>query len=90
MELLSFEKLNVTLLNSANIVENQPINWCVKLNFSQWALPYGKRTNIFSMEDSLEIIEAYRVFLLTFFETVARTQLCSQAVQNQVIVLYWG
>jgi hypothetical protein len=42
------------------------------------------------MEDSLEIIEAYRVFLLTFFETVARTQLCSQAVQNQVIVLYWG
>ena len=25
IELLSFEKLNVTLLNSANIVENQPI-----------------------------------------------------------------
>ena len=42
------------------------------------------------MEDSLEIIEAYRVFLLTFFEPVARTHLCSQAVQNQVIALYGG
>jgi hypothetical protein len=38
MELLSFEKLNVTLLNSANSGESTNKNWCVKLNFSQWAL----------------------------------------------------
>jgi len=61
------------------------------MNFSPWAHPYnGKRTDIFSMEDSLVIMESYQVFLLFVFNTVARTHLCSQAVQNQVMALYGG
>ena len=63
----------------------------MKINFSPWAHPCdGKRTDIFSIEDSLEIMEAYQVFLLVVFNTVARTHLCSQAVQNQVMALYGG
>jgi len=57
----------------------------VKMNFSLWAHPYdGKHT------DSLMIMESYQVFLLLVFNTVARTHLCSQAVQNQVMALYGG
>jgi hypothetical protein len=64
---------------------------CVKMNYSPWAHLYnGKRTDIFSMEDSLAIMESYQGFLLYVFNTVARTHLCSQAVQNQVIALYMG
>ena len=37
IELLSFEKLNVTLLNSANIVENQPI----RIGVWSWILVSG-------------------------------------------------
>jgi hypothetical protein len=33
-------------------------------------------------------MEAYHVFLLVVFDSVARTHLCSQAVQNQVVALY--
>ena len=64
---------------------------CMKMNYSPWAHLYnGKRTDIFSMEDSLTIMESYQVFLLFVFNTVARTHLCSQAVQNQVMALYGG
>jgi hypothetical protein len=64
---------------------------CLKMNYSPWAHLYnGKRTDIFSMEDSLAIMESYQVFLLFVFNTVARTHLCSQAVQNQVTALYGG
>jgi hypothetical protein len=35
-------------------------------------------------------MESYQVFLLFVFNTVARTHLCSQAVQNQVTALYGG
>jgi len=64
---------------------------CVKMNLSPWAHPYnGKRTDIFSMEDSLMKMESYQVFLLLVFNTVARTHLCSQVVQNQVTALYGG
>jgi hypothetical protein len=35
-------------------------------------------------------MEYYQVFLLFVFNTVARTHLCSQAVQNQVTALYGG
>ena len=63
----------------------------LKMNFSPHAHPHnGKRTDIFSMEDSLAIMESYQVFLLFVFNTVARTHLCSQAVQNQVTALYGG
>ena len=61
------------------------------MNFSLWAHPYnGKRTDIFSTEDSLETMENYQVFLLTVFGTIARTHLCSQAVHNQVMASYGG
>ena len=61
---------------------------CVKMNFSLHAHPHnGKRTDIFLMEDSLVIMESYQVFLLFVFNTVARTHLCYQAVQNQVMAL---
>jgi hypothetical protein len=64
---------------------------CLKMNYSPWAHPHnGKRTDIFSMEDSLVIMESYQVFLLFVFATVAKTHLCSQAVQNQVMALYGG
>ena len=64
---------------------------CFKMNFSPHAHPHnGKRTDIFSTEDSLMTMESYQVFLLFVFETVARTHLCSQAVQNQVTALYGG
>ena len=64
---------------------------CLKMNFSPHAHPHnGKRTDIFSKEDSLVIMESYQVFLLFVFNTVARTHLCSQAVQNQVMALYGG
>ena len=36
------------------------------------------------------IMESYQVFLLFVFDTVARTHLCSQAVQNQVTAVYGG
>ena len=63
----------------------------MKINFILWAHPYnGKHTDIFLIEDSLEIMEAYRFFLLVVFDAVARTHLCSQAVQNQVMALYGG
>jgi len=66
-------------------------NQCVKMNFSPWAHPYNeKRTDIFSMEDTLVIMASYQIFLLFVFVTVARTHLCSQAVQNQVMALYGG
>ena len=42
------------------------------------------------MEDSLKIMEAYRVFLITVFDDVTRIYLCSQAIQNQVMALYGG
>jgi hypothetical protein len=42
------------------------------------------------MVDSLAIMESYQGFLLLVFSTVARTHLCSQAVQNQVMALYGG
>jgi hypothetical protein len=42
------------------------------------------------MEDSRVIMVSYQVFLLFVFGTVARTHLCSQAVQNQVMALYGG
>jgi hypothetical protein len=46
---------------------------CLKMNYSPWAHLYnGKRTDIFSMEDSLAIMESYQVFLLFVFNTVAR------------------
>ena len=62
---------------------------CLKMNYSPHAHPHnGKRTDIFSTEDSLLIMESYQVFLLFVFNTVARTHLCSQAVQNQVTALY--
>ena len=35
-------------------------------------------------------MESYQVFFLSVFNTVARTHLCSQAVQNQVMALYGG
>ena len=35
-------------------------------------------------------MESYQGFLLYVFNTVARTHLCSQAVQNQVMALYGG
>ena len=35
-------------------------------------------------------MESYQVFLLLVFNTVARTHLCSQVVQNQVTALYGG
>ena len=75
-----------------NLLESYHIRiGCVKLNFSLWAHPYKvKRTDIFLMEDSLNIMEAYGVFLLPVFETVARDHLCSQAVQNQFMTLYGG
>jgi hypothetical protein len=61
---------------------------CVKMNFSPWLHPYnGKHTDIFLMEDSLVIMVSYQVFLLSVFNTVAKTHLCSQAVQNQVMAL---
>ena len=61
------------------------------MNYSLWAHLYnGQRTDIFSMEDSLAIMESYQGFLLYVFNTVARTHLCSQAVQNQVTALYGG
>ena len=61
------------------------------MNYSLWAHLYnGKRTDIFSMVDSLAIMESYQGFLLLVFRTVARTHLCSQAVQNQVMALYGG
>jgi hypothetical protein len=64
---------------------------CVKTNYSPWAHPHnGKHTDIFSMEDSLAIMESYQGFLMFVFNTVARTHLCSQAVQNQVMALYGG
>jgi hypothetical protein len=64
---------------------------CLKMNYSPHAHLYnGKRTDIFSMEDSLVIMESYQVFLLFVFNTVARTHICSQAVQNQVTALYGG
>ncbi len=64
---------------------------CLKMNFSLHAHPHnGKCTDIFSKEDSLAIMESYQVFLLFLFNTVARTHLCSQAVQNQVMALYGG
>ena len=64
---------------------------CVKTNYSPWAHPHnGKHTDIFSMEDSLAIMESYQGFLMFVFNTVARTHLCSQAVQNQVTALYGG
>jgi len=64
---------------------------CVKTNYSPWAHPHnGKCTDIFSMEDSLAIMESYQGFLLFVFNTVARTHLCSQAVQNQVMALCGG
>jgi hypothetical protein len=64
---------------------------CVEMNYSPWAHLYnGKRTDIFSMEDSLAIMESYQGFLLYVFNTVARTHLCSQAVQNQVMALCGG
>ena len=63
----------------------------MKINFSPWAHPYnGKHTDIFSIEDSLEIMEAYQDFILVVFDLVPRTHLCSQAVQNQVMALYGG
>jgi hypothetical protein len=61
------------------------------MNYSPWAHPYnGKGTYIFSMEDPLVIMKSYQGFLLLVFVTVARTHLCSQAVQNQVMALYGG
>ena len=64
---------------------------CMKMNYSPWAHPHnGKRTDIFSMEDSLAIMASYQDFLLFVFATVAKTHLCSQAVQNQVMALYGG
>ena len=42
------------------------------------------------MEDSLKIMEAYRVFLITVFDDITRIHLCSQAIQNQVMALYGG
>ena len=55
--------------------------WCVKNNFSPWVHPYnGKHMDIFLIEDSLEMMEAYQVFLLVVFDANARTHLCSQAV----------
>jgi hypothetical protein len=61
------------------------------MNFSPWAHPYnGKRTDIFSTDNSFEIMESYQVFILLVFNTVARTHLCSQAVQNQVMALFGG
>jgi len=36
------------------------------------------------------IMESYQVFLLSNFNTVVRTHLCSQVVQNQVMALYGG
>ena len=63
----------------------------LKMIFSPHAHPHnGKRTDIFSKEDSLAIMEYYQVFLLFVFNAVARTHLCSQAVQNQVTALYGG
>jgi hypothetical protein len=63
----------------------------MQMNYSPWAHPHnGKRTDIFSMEDSLMIMASYQNFLLFVFATVAKTHLCSQAVQNQVMALYGG
>ena len=42
------------------------------------------------MEDSLKIMEAYRVFLITVFDDITRIHLCFQAIQNQVLALYGG
>ena len=42
------------------------------------------------MEDSLKIMDAYRVFLITVFDDITRIHLCSQAIQNQVMALYKG
>ena len=62
-----------------------------KDEFSPWAYPYnGKRTYIFLLVDSLEIMVSYQDFLLSVFNTVSRTHLCSQAVKNQVMALYGG
>ena len=56
---------------------------CVKMNFSPWVHPYnGKHTEIFSTENSFKIMESYQVFLLSVFNTAARTRHCSQAVQS--------
>ena len=64
---------------------------CMQMNYSPWAHSHnGKRTDIFSMEDSLMIMASYQNFLLFVFATVAKTHLCSQAVQNQVMALYGG
>jgi hypothetical protein len=93
----SAEHSNGPLLSSCWQLAHQSIgsslykDGCVKINVSPWAHPYnGNCTEIFTIEDSLEIMEAYQVFLLLVFDAVARTHLCSQAVQNQVMALYKG
>jgi hypothetical protein len=61
------------------------------MNYSPWAHPYnGNFTDISSMDDSLDVMESYHVFLLSVFKTIARTHLCSQTVQNQVKDLFGG
>jgi hypothetical protein len=42
------------------------------------------------MENPLKIMESCQDFLLSVFNTVARTHLCSQAVKNLVMDLYGG
>ncbi len=50
----------------------------------------GSFIQFFSKDDSLEIMETCQVFLLSVFDSVARTHLCSKVGHNQIMALFGG
>jgi hypothetical protein len=93
----SAKRLDGTLISNCwelirqSVGEEDNEKFCIKLNYSPYAFYYnGSLTDIYSEEDSMEIMDKYFDFLMIVFSKLDKVHLCSVAVQNQVVSMFGG